>query len=114
MGVAESKLQRWGVAIQALIAAVRRPAAQRNRNAAQAVIAAQLRWTTIARDGLLQPGQLLRAGKMYWLRLLRERGCMLSSSLMMPCARYFAHNILPVMFHPVRLPSSVYQVGQET
>merc|ERR1712192_68421 len=44
-------LQRWGVAIQALIAAVRRPAAQRKRNAAQAVIAAQLRWSTTAREG---------------------------------------------------------------
>merc|ERR1711972_204501 len=39
------------VAIQAQIAVVRRPAVQRQRNAAQAKIAALIRWITAAREG---------------------------------------------------------------
>merc|ERR1712181_174809 len=91
-------LQRWGVAIQALIAAVRRPAAQRNRNAAQAVIAAQLRRTTTAREGRTAASRenVLAApvaGKR--LHAVKQSD---DALLMIFCSQYlalfFAHNIL--------------------
>merc|ERR1711974_272276 len=93
------RLHGWGVAIQAQIAVVRRPAVQRRRNAAQAKIAAQIRWSTAAREGQTAAGRkLLRARTMYWVRLLRQRGAVLSSNLLI---------LFPDHIYLVRLPKSL-------
>merc|ERR1711971_1480077 len=102
---------RWGVVIQALIAAVRRPAAQRKRNAAQAVIAAQLRWSTTAREGRTAVARQTAASRQNVLaapvagKRLRAVKQSDDALLMIFCsqylAQYFAHDILPVMFHLV-------------
>merc|ERR1711974_448683 len=106
MGSCRKLASKMGCCDQAQIAVVRRPAVQRRRNAAQAKIAAQIRWSTAAREyRLLRAGKLLRARTMYWVRLLWQRGAVLSSNLLI---------LFPDHIYLVRLPKSLQEFSLGT
>merc|ERR1711974_530196 len=57
------------------------------------------------RDRLLRAGKLLRARTMYWVRLLRQRGAVLSSNLLI---------LFPDHIYLVRLPKSLQEFSLGT